>query len=251
MPGSVADFYENFANELTSDFHSYNERQDLAIQLCRRFIPAGARVLELGCGAGIITRALSERASEVLAVDISSNNLKLAAAYSGAANVKFKLIDVVADRTKLEAEGTFDCILLADVIEHIPAEEHRGLFETFERILRPTGKVILTYPTPEYQSHLIAHEPSALQVIDQIIELRDLLASTTLRPVYFSYRDVWGRNQYAHLVLQRDIPYDSSRPRTVFGYVQHRIKKYWWRLKNRGFYRRMPELNRPPKEGAD
>jgi cyclopropane fatty-acyl-phospholipid synthase-like methyltransferase len=105
-----------FLNELTSRLHD------------------GARVLDLGCGAGIpSTKQLAER-FDVVGADISEEQLRLARANVPAARF------VRSDLSELEFEDeTFDAITAFYSISHIPREEHDALFKKISCWLRPGG----------------------------------------------------------------------------------------------------------------
>ena len=79
----------------------------------------------------------------------------------------------------------FDAILVPDVLEHIPKERQRALFERIENLLGPRGIVLITYPSPEYQEYLRRERPELLQVVDETLRLSEILAITSLRPRVF------------------------------------------------------------------
>lgn len=235
----VKSFYDEFATStLLRDFRYLNLRQEAIKDLCRRFIPEGGRVLEIGCGVGIIAKFLRSRVSYLLGVDISDSNVRLARAYAGGGSVEFKVLDVIEEAHELEPHGRFDAILMPDVIEHIPKSAYGSLFSTIDKHLAEDGKLILTFPSPEYQEYLKARRPDALQVIDETVVPEELSAATSLKIVYLAYRDVWSKNQYVHLVLSRKQDYsDEHLPQSFVHRVVYRIKKYRWRLSNAGFLR--------------
>ena len=74
----------------------------------RRLVPAGARVLEVGCGTGDLVAALD--AAEAVGVDLSPETVDLARRRHP--HVRF----VHADAHELELDGTFDVIILSDVV---------------------------------------------------------------------------------------------------------------------------------------
>jgi ubiquinone/menaquinone biosynthesis C-methylase UbiE len=92
------------------------------------------RVLDLGCGCGIPkTRRLAER-YEVVGVDASEAQLRLAR--ENLPNVRF----VHADFAALELEHeSFDAVTAFYSISHVPREEHAELFAKIARWLRPGG----------------------------------------------------------------------------------------------------------------
>ena len=231
----VEAYYHEFARRVQlNDFLLLNRRQEAVRRLCARHIPEGARVLEVGCGVGIISRHLGRRASRVLSVDINATAVEIARAHAGTPHHHFQVLDVTTDAAPLEAEAPFDAIVLPDVIEHIPVQEHPGLFARLEKLLAPAGVLLLTYPSPEYQAYLREHQPEALQVVDETVELRDLLASTSLEPRYYRNCDVWNRRQYVHLVLGRPQPFSPEPvPQSAPQRFAFRLRNKLWRLRNK------------------
>lgn len=235
------EFYNAFAGEvLLEDFRRLNLRQNAVRDLCREFVPRGARVLEVGCGVGINVKFLQTVASRVVGIDIGDRNIEVAREYAAAPNTEFKLLDVLHAAEDLTALGPFDVIVLPDVIEHVPLELHGRLFATIERALAVPGWVLVTYPSPEYQEYLKKREPKALQLVDETIELADILRHTSLRPCYFRYKHVWHANQYVHLVLTSDREFRGEDVKqTALGRFQYRVKKRLWRYRSRAFLKRM------------
>lgn len=97
-------------------------------------IPAGARVLELGCGAGLpMTAALAET-RDVTGVDISVRQVELARA-----NVP-KATFLHTDMTTLAfGPATFDAVVAFYSLTHVPRDDLPGLLERVRRWLRPGG----------------------------------------------------------------------------------------------------------------
>src|SRR5436190_21233252 len=68
-----------------------------ALEELARKLPAGAAVLDLGCGAGVpVTRFLAEKGFAVTGVDISARQLELAREQVPNANVTFIKVDMTA-----------------------------------------------------------------------------------------------------------------------------------------------------------
>jgi SAM-dependent methyltransferase len=101
-------------------------------------LPANARVLDAGCGAGIpISHMLSER-FQVTGVDFSEAQIELAKKH--VPNGTF----ICQDMTKLDfADETFDGICSYYAIIHIPRAEHQPLLVKFHRMLKPGGFALL------------------------------------------------------------------------------------------------------------
>jgi cyclopropane fatty-acyl-phospholipid synthase-like methyltransferase len=102
-------------------------------------LPTGARVLDLGCGAGAPVTAALCRRYETVGVDISSAQLALAR--SNAPATKLVRGDMA---TVAFAPGSFDAVVSMYAIFHIPRELHEGLFRRIRSWLRPGGLLLAT-----------------------------------------------------------------------------------------------------------
>lgn len=227
----------------SEDFSNFNKRQYAIKKLIDRFAKKNSVILEIGCGAGIVTRHLLSYATKLLALDISDKNIEIARKYVKSDRVKFYVADVLIDKLEFMHEQKFDLVLMADVIEHIPKESHSRLFEIIENSLKDNGTFILSYPTPEYQQYLMTHKPEALQIIDQKLELMELISKIKLKPYYFSVQNIWSENQYIHLVLKKNIFYsDIDVKEGLLTLIRMRSIKYFWYLKNIVFRRKLNKI---------
>lgn len=97
-------------------------------------LPAGASVLELGCGAGVPTTQALARRFAVTGVDISPRHVALARRNVPAATF------IQADMTALDFPlASFDGIAAFYSIIHVPRDEHPALLRNVARWLRPGG----------------------------------------------------------------------------------------------------------------
>lgn len=102
-------------------------------------LPADARVLDVGCGTGAVTRVLARREDVAHATGVDPSPVFLAKARELAAdldNVSFEEGDARALRF---ADGELDLVVAHTVLGHVPQPE-RVLAEAF-RVLRPGGTV--------------------------------------------------------------------------------------------------------------
>lgn len=103
------------------------------------------RVLDVGCATGIMTKALKERlACTVTAVDVSEAMAKEAARYADETVVG----DISNAETRHKLSGPYDCIVFADVLEHLadPWETLRWA----RGMLSSTGCVVASIPNVAY-----------------------------------------------------------------------------------------------------
>ncbi|HEX9838675.1 MAG TPA: methyltransferase domain-containing protein [Anaerolineales bacterium] len=122
-------------------------------QLIRPHLQAGSRLLEIGCGAGNLLLQASVRGSYPVALDLAMQSLafvrsRLEEARSGPeAPSGFACTQAIGELLPL-ADGSFDCVLLSEVIEHLEAP--KVSIREASRVLRPGGRLLVT--TPNYQS---------------------------------------------------------------------------------------------------
>jgi SAM-dependent methyltransferase len=104
------------------------------VTLLRDRLPAGAKVLELGCATGVpTTRELVKRFA-VTGVEISARNIALARQRVPEARL------LHADITQLDLPpASFDAVVAFYTITHVPREEHAPLLQGIARWPRPGG----------------------------------------------------------------------------------------------------------------
>ncbi|GGW28495.1 MULTISPECIES: class I SAM-dependent methyltransferase [Streptomyces] len=108
-------------------------------------VPAGAHILELGCGVGRMTHPLLERGFTVTAVDESAEMLDRV---RGARTVCGPIED-------LELDETFDVVMLASFLVHAGDEEvRRGMLRTCVRHVAEGGCVLFQREGEEYHTDL-------------------------------------------------------------------------------------------------
>ena len=104
----------------------------------------GSRILEIGCGAGLLCLELAKAAKMVVGIDISHFVLDFARTvqeYLQYQNVSFQVGDA---ENLMFRDETFDLIVCSEVLEHLLAPE-KALAE-IRRVLKADGSVILSTP---------------------------------------------------------------------------------------------------------
>ncbi|MCH2105275.1 MAG: class I SAM-dependent methyltransferase [Planctomycetes bacterium] len=109
----------------------------------------GARVLDLGCGEGYVSRQLAARApARLLSVDISSGMIDLARAAEAAAPLG---IDYrVASATELDLEEEFDLVLAVFLFNYLSCDEMCAVLKKVHDHLAPGGRFLFTAPHPAF-----------------------------------------------------------------------------------------------------
>jgi magnesium-protoporphyrin O-methyltransferase len=117
----------------------------LAEALQEGAITAGGRLLDAGCGTGLLSVAMARRGLSVTAADIAPNMVGAATRLAREAGVEGRVAFVVDD---LEAiEGDYDGAACLDVLVHYPQPAFGRLVQRLAR--RSRGPLLLTYAPRE------------------------------------------------------------------------------------------------------
>ena len=124
-----------------TQYYSHVRRDILA------HVPKGVhRVLSIGCGSGCTEAELVARGDEVTGVELNPDAAKIAAQ----AGIKVICGDASENSAALAAGPQFDCIIYADVLEHI--QDPESVLQEHIRFLAPGGIVIVSVPNFRHYS---------------------------------------------------------------------------------------------------
>jgi len=207
---AVREYYDCFLRSRMVNYRLYgNLRLDRAAERILPFVGTDSKVLDIGCGIGIVTSKIAARASRghVWGIDLGRENIWYASQTIRNPNLSFLEADVVTDFEAIgkQLPAKMDVVTMVDVIEHIPAEARPDLFMKIRALCGDDAVMVLTYPSPQYQEFLHEQNPNELQIIDNVVLLEELLSEVRVAGFslkHYSLETVWMRNQYVHCVFQ-------------------------------------------------
>ncbi|MFC2175960.1 class I SAM-dependent methyltransferase [Bacteroidota bacterium] len=202
---AVADFYDEFAKKQVRT--GLNLRHYLLFdQIKKSGLKRNHDILEIGCGIGTFTKLLLgfvRKGGSVLGVDISKTNISIATKELGSTNANF----MVSDMTDFKVDKQFDYIVMLDVLEHIPMEQHNELFKIFRVHLKENGTIFINIPHHDYLDYVRKNEPEKLQIIDQSLSTDLILNSiynNDLQIVNLNSHSIFNEEcDYQRIVIQR------------------------------------------------
>lgn len=113
----------------------------------------GLRVLDIGCGGGLVSEPMARMGAKVVGIDPGSNNIRIAKSHSepqGLA-IDYRICEV---EDLVRAGETFDAVLCLEVIEHVP--DPAQFTKDCATLVRPGGMIVLSTLNRTMKSYALA-----------------------------------------------------------------------------------------------
>ena len=182
---------------------------------------AGKRVLDVGCGGGLLSEAMARRGATVTGLDMSGDSLAIARLHlleSPALSVEY--CETTAEDLARQSPQVFDVVTCMELLEHVP--DPAGLVGACARLAKPGGSVLFSTinRTPEAFATAIV----GAEYLTRLVPRGTHRYSQLIRP---SELDAWGRQHGLQLESLRGGSYNpasrvftlTSRP--VVNYFAH------------------------------
>ncbi|WP_329891146.1 bifunctional 2-polyprenyl-6-hydroxyphenol methylase/3-demethylubiquinol 3-O-methyltransferase UbiG [Stenotrophomonas sp. SMYL11] len=102
----------------------------------------GARVLDIGCGGGLLSEALAQAGADVTAIDLAPELVKVARLHALESGAKVDYRVQAAEDLAAEQPGSFDVVTCMEMLEHVP--DPGAIIEACKRLLKPGGHLFLS-----------------------------------------------------------------------------------------------------------
>jgi 2-polyprenyl-6-hydroxyphenyl methylase / 3-demethylubiquinone-9 3-methyltransferase len=139
-----------------SEFRPLHRINPLRLQWIQSHIPlSGLRVLDVGCGGGILSDSMARQGASVVGIDLAGKALKVAqlhALEAGTTNVQYR--EVSAEALAAEEPGTFDVVTCMEMLEHVP--DPASVVRACGALVKPGGWVFISTINRNPKSFLFA-----------------------------------------------------------------------------------------------
>jgi len=201
--------------DVQGPYRTLHQINPARLQFVERFVVlSGLRVLDVGCGGGILSEALAERGASVLGIDLAESALQAAEAHRAGQAVEYRL---ESSRETAARGEVFDVVTCMEMLEHVadPAAVLRDIhallkpggwafFSTINRTLK--ARLGAVYAA-EYLLRLVPQGTHQYDWFIKPAELSRMEERAGLAPVAFCGMDYLPLRQSARLSRNLDINY--------------------------------------------
>jgi 2-polyprenyl-6-hydroxyphenyl methylase/3-demethylubiquinone-9 3-methyltransferase len=139
-----------------SEFRPLHQINPLRLDWIQSYLPlAGKRVLDVGCGGGILSDSMARKGAQVLGIDLSTKALRVAqlhALEAGTPNVEYR--EISAEALAQQEPAGFDAVTCMEMLEHVP--DPASVVRACSRLVKPGGWVFISTINRNPKSFLFA-----------------------------------------------------------------------------------------------
>ena len=114
----------------------------------------GKKVLDVGCGGGILTESMAKVGAQAKGIDLSEKALKVADLHSLETGIAVNYEYISAENLASKEAGQYDVVTCMEMLEHVP--EPLSIIQACSRLVKPGGKVFFSTLNRNPKSYLLA-----------------------------------------------------------------------------------------------
>jgi 2-polyprenyl-6-hydroxyphenyl methylase/3-demethylubiquinone-9 3-methyltransferase len=115
---------------------------------------SGKRILDVGCGGGLLSEGMAVRGADVTGIDLSDKPLGVAKLHLLESGQKVDYRKISVEQLADEMPGAFDAVTCLEMLEHVPNPS--SVVTACARLVKPGGQVFLSTLNRNPKSYLLA-----------------------------------------------------------------------------------------------
>lgn len=156
-PAEIAKFEELASRwwDRNSEFKPLHDINPLRVDFIDRIGSlAGKKVLDVGCGGGLLSEAMAHRGAEVTGIDMGEAPLKVARLHGLESGAKVSYRRITVEDLADEMPASFDLVTCMEMLEHVPSPE--SVVRACGQLVKPGGQVFFSTLNRNPKSYLFA-----------------------------------------------------------------------------------------------
>ncbi|MDP6948500.1 MAG: bifunctional 2-polyprenyl-6-hydroxyphenol methylase/3-demethylubiquinol 3-O-methyltransferase UbiG [Arenicellales bacterium] len=138
-----------------SEFRTLHQINPLRLEyIAQRVTLEGARVVDVGCGGGILAEALWTRGAQVTGLDAGQAPIAVAKLHAKESGARVNYQNTTAESLADELPGGFDLVTCMELLEHVP--DPAATVTACAKLLRPGGQAFFSTINRNAKSWLLA-----------------------------------------------------------------------------------------------
>ena len=114
----------------------------------------GKRILDVGCGGGILAESLSKAGATVTGIDLSSKALKVAELHQLESGTSVRYLTISAEDLAKEESQSYDVVTCMEMLEHVP--DSSSVVQACAKLCKPGGHIFFSTLNRNPKSYLFA-----------------------------------------------------------------------------------------------
>lgn len=115
---------------------------------------AGKRVLDVGCGGGLLSEAMYFRGAQVSGIDLGQANLDTAKLHALESQAKIDYQCIAVETLAQQQPASFDVVTCLEMLEHVP--DPQSIVNACSSLLKPNGKAFFSTLNRNLKAYLFA-----------------------------------------------------------------------------------------------
>jgi 2-polyprenyl-6-hydroxyphenyl methylase/3-demethylubiquinone-9 3-methyltransferase len=157
-PSEIAKFEALAAKwwDMNSEFKPLHQINPLRLNwIDERVSLAGKRVLDVGCGGGILAESMAKRGASVLGIDMGQAPLAVAQLHAQQQQVQdIEYRQIPVEQLAEEQPHSFDVVTCMEMLEHVP--DPASIVKACQKLVKPDGHVFFSTINRNPKSYLFA-----------------------------------------------------------------------------------------------
>jgi 2-polyprenyl-6-hydroxyphenyl methylase/3-demethylubiquinone-9 3-methyltransferase len=138
-----------------SEFKPLHEINPLRLDYINRLAPlSGRRVLDVGCGGGILAEGMASLGAQVTGIDLAEKSLRVAKLHLLESGKQVEYRKIAVEDLATEQPGSFDVVVCMEMLEHVP--DPQSVVRACGQLVKPGGQVFFSTLNRNPKSYLHA-----------------------------------------------------------------------------------------------